>query len=429
MIAKRLAALVFSICVLLTGVLHAEVTREGQWPDTDPDVTLSVTNLPRTEALKRLAAAAKWSIVVEIPPGNPVDIHVKRQPASKVLELLLGDGHYVAKRDGDLISIQKAPDSVSPADAPPPPPPPPPPALPTPPTPPTPPAPAAPAGSRAIDSARGEDLFVTGGSTRIEKDQVVHDLMVMGGSAEVYGRVTGDVAVMGGSATLKPGSRVEGDLAAIGGSIEVEEGATVEGDVGTVGGRVRRDGKEHGGAIQLGKGELAAASVGSVLRDVGGAITRSALLFVFGAVLLALATRRMDAMQGEVATRPMRSFALGVVGMIVALIAFVALCITLVGIPIALCGLILAIIASYAGICAVLTTAGAALVRHRSQSPYVHLAVGCLAFLLLGAIPFLGGFVTFAVVLIGFGAMVATRGAGFFAKKPPSGDPYRAAAA
>lgn len=201
MIPKRLAALVFVLSTLISGAAHAEVTREGQWPDSDPEVTLSVTNLPRTEALKRLVEAAKWSVVAEIPPGNPVDIHVKKQPATKVLELLLSDGHYIAKRDGDLISIQKAPDQVSPADAAPPPPPPAPAtsAAPTPPTPPTPPAPAAPAGSRAIDSARGEDRFITGGSTRIEKDQVVQNLTVMGGSAEVYGRVTGDVAVMGGS--------------------------------------------------------------------------------------------------------------------------------------------------------------------------------------------------------------------------------------
>jgi hypothetical protein len=428
MIRRRIVVLVLALAALFTRAAFAEVTRTGEWPETDPEVTLSLSNQPRTDALKRLAEAAKWSIVVDIPTGNPVDIHVKKQPAQKVLELLLQDGHYVAKRDGDLISIQKAPDSVSPADAgvaatpePPPPPPPSPPAVASAPTP-------APAGSRAIDVRRGEDLFVTGGSTRVEKDQVVHDLVVMGGSAEVYGRVTGDVAVMGGSATIKSGAKVEGDLAAIGGSIDVEEGATVEGDVGTVGGRVRRDGKDTGGGIQLGKGELAAASVGSVLRDVGGAITRSALLFVFGAVLLALATRRMDAMQGEVATRPMRSFALGVVGVLVALVAFVALCITLIGIPIAVCGLLLAIVGAYAGICAVLTTVGAALVRHRSKSPYVHLAVGCVAFLLLGAIPFLGGFVTFAVVLIGFGSMVATRGAGVFAKKDTNG-PYRTAAA
>src|SRR5690242_12118317 len=116
MTPKRLVCLVLALCTLIAGTATAEVTREGDWSKANPDVTLSVTNLPRTEALKQLAQAAKWSIVVEIPPGNPVDIHVKKQPADKVLEILLSDGHYIAKRDGDLISIQKAPDSVSPAE-------------------------------------------------------------------------------------------------------------------------------------------------------------------------------------------------------------------------------------------------------------------------------------------------------------------------
>ncbi len=282
--------------------------------------------------------------------------------------------------------------------------------------------------SRA-ETRRGEDRVVTGGSTRVEADDVVHDLVVMGGSAEVLGTVTGDVTVMGGSAKLKNGAHVEGDIAVIGGSVNVEEGATVDGDVGTVGGRVKRGGKDSHSDIRLSNGEASTSGIGSVLRDIGGAMTRSALLFVFGAVLLALATGRMESMQGEVAARPMRSFALGIVGSIVFLIVFVALCVTLIGIPIAICALAVAVFGGYAGICAVLTTAGRALVEHKSKSPYVHLAVGCALFLLIGAIPFLGGFVTAAVVLIGLGSVVATRGAGFFRKKTPNGGPYRTAAA
>ncbi len=98
------------LLVFFASLASADVAREGEWPDDDPKVTLSVTNLSRSEALRRLADEAKWSVVVEIPPGNPVDVHVKDQPASKVLELLLSDGHYVAHRDGTLIDIHVATD-------------------------------------------------------------------------------------------------------------------------------------------------------------------------------------------------------------------------------------------------------------------------------------------------------------------------------
>jgi hypothetical protein len=125
----------------------------------------------------------------------------------------------------------------------------------------------------------------------------------------------------------------------------------------------------------------------------------------------------MERLRAEVATRPMRSFALGVVGSIAAVALFVVLCVTLVGIPVALIGGLVGIVAAYAGIAAVLTTAGEALLRHRTQSPYVHLAVGCALLLVVGAIPLVGGLVKAAVAFMGVGVLIATRGAGLFPPK------------
>ena len=160
-------------------------------------------------------------------------------------------------------------------------------------------------------------------------------------------------------------------------------------------------------------------------------MTRSALLFVFGAVLFALATRRMESLELEATSRPMRSFALGVVGLIVASLATVALCVTIVGIPLAIIAVLLGVFAGYAGVCAVLTAVGSALVRHKSDNVYVHLAVGCALFLVLGSLPYLGGLVTVALLFTSIGVVVATRGAGMFNPKngaPPPSTPYRTAA-
>ena len=75
-----------------------------------------------------------------------------------------------------------------------------------------------------------------------------------------------------------------------------------------------------------------------------------------------------------------------------------------------------------------LATAGGALVQHKTKNPYLHLAAGCALFMLISAIPYLGGFVTFAVVVICMGAVVATRGAGFLAgKNRRDSGPYRTA--
>src|SRR4029077_17215665 len=82
-----------------------EVRREGKWPESDPPVTLNLDGVARFEAVNKLAAAAGWSIVVNAPKGDPVTVHVSNQPAGKVLDLLLADGRYVARRDQSLIAI------------------------------------------------------------------------------------------------------------------------------------------------------------------------------------------------------------------------------------------------------------------------------------------------------------------------------------
>ncbi len=439
-----------ALCLALVAVrASAEVRHAGTWPDHEKKVTLSVDRMPRSQAIRELAKKAGWSVVVRSLPDEPVEVAVKNQPAGKVLDLLLADGHFVATRDGDLISI--APESAAaPAAS----------ATPAPSSAPA--APAASASAAAPSAAapapsataaaevaasstkpprRGHDRVVTGSSVRVAKGEVVHDLVVMGGSADVLGTVTGDLVVIGGSAHVHKGAHVYGDATAVGGSLTVDDGARIDGDAGVVGGNLHRKGDAKiGGKVRQNKLNISVGDGGShthgswlsrTARDVGGAMTRAALLFVFGAVLFALATRRMESLELEATARPMRSFALGVVGLIVATLATVALCVTIVGIPLAIIGVLLAVFAGYAGVCAVLTAVGSALVRHKSDNVYVHLAVGCAVFLVLGSLPYLGGFVTVALLFTSIGVVIATRGAGLFNPrngKPPS-TPYRTAAA
>jgi hypothetical protein len=112
---RRTAGRLLSCAAVLAGLLAlspealAKVKRTGTWPEAEKKVTLDVSRVPRDEAIKKLAEAAGWSVVVHAPQADPVDIHVKDQPADKVLELLLLDADYIATRDGTLLSIQRAP--------------------------------------------------------------------------------------------------------------------------------------------------------------------------------------------------------------------------------------------------------------------------------------------------------------------------------
>jgi hypothetical protein len=453
--ARALVASLFvASAALCPSLARADVRYDGDWDD-DKEVSLDLDRVPRNEAVKRVAQAAGWSLVFDAPSGDAIDVHVKEQPVEKVLNILLADGHnYVAKLDDSLLVIKR----VDGADAqavpippipaiPPIPPIPPIPAIPPiPPIPPVPPiAPSPPAAADAPE--HGNDRVVTGGSLRIEKNDVAGDVTVMGGNVDVFGKATGDVVAMGGSVRIHKGAHVFGDATAVGGTLSIEDGARVDGDVGVLGGVLRRgkdaeikgDVKAHGRGHRhrhRGRDQVDTEATDTkvehvstarrVVSEAGSKLTQTALLFVFGAVLLALGASRMESLKLQIATRPMRMFATGVLASLASVVLLIALCVTVIGIPFAIIGVLLGFVATCAGLVAGLETVGGALLGHKTKNPYVHLAFGCLLFMLLGAIPFVGNFVVVAAILVGIGSVAATRAAGLIPTKNRStGTPYR----
>ncbi|MCC6898590.1 MAG: hypothetical protein IT377_06425 [Polyangiaceae bacterium] len=156
-----------------------------------------------------------------------------------------------------------------------------------------------------------------------------------------------------------------------------------------------------------------------VAGDIGDAFSGSLVLFVLGLVLMALAGDRMERLEGEVAARPARSFALGLLGIVGAAVIGITLCVTVIGIPFALVGAMALALFTYAGVVAVLRTLGAALIQHRTPNRYLHLALGCVLFFLVGCVPWLGKYVTFAVLATGLGAVLGSKVAGLW--RPRSG--------
>ncbi len=449
---SRLAR-VARVATLVTAVLaiplaaDAAVRREGTWPASDKKVSFEFEGKP-SEGLKKLADEAGWSLVVSKgieASEHDVKIAVEAQPADAVLEALFAESDVVARRNGTLITIlparggaAEAAGAVDATKAV---------AVPTP--------PPAPSGVRTIPAAppvptvRGEDRNVIGDNLVVQEGEIVHTVTVTGGTAKIYGTVTGDLVVAGGSARIEKGARVVGNATVFGGSLKVESGARVDGDVGIVGGVLKREeGAVIGGKIVNNatehdesrvteaprdgdaattsddgqKRESGRSRLSSAVHSFGQSITNMSLLFVFGCVLLALGTRKMETLRVEAAAHPMKSFAWGIVGSLAALVALTAMCVTIVGIPFAALAALLGIFCVYASIAAVLTTAGAAVAGHKSSNPYVHLLVGCIGFLLLGVIPFVGGLVTLAVVMVAIGTLVSTRLAGTVAKRSPKPD-------
>jgi hypothetical protein len=125
----------------------------------------------------------------------------------------------------------------------------------------------------------------------------------------------------------------------------------------------------------------------------------------------------------------MRSAAVGLLGLIGSVLAIAVAAVTVIGLPVAMVGALAFIVAIFVGVTSALTVLGAAVSRHKTPNVYVHLAVGCLLFLVVGLIPIVGGLLQAGLIFAGFGGVVATRAAGLFKKRGSSAEsaglPYR----
>lgn len=297
-------------------------------------------------------------------------------------------------------------------------------------------APSPPSVVPAPGVSRDGDLVRIGSDVHVERDQVVDgDVFAIGGDIRVDGHVRGNVAATAGNVNLGATARVDGDVVCIVGELTEEDGAVVSGQRVTAmrgrgdRGERLRERLEH----RRWRGD----------RWDGGRIGFG-LSWTLFTVLVAWAMARFLRNRTRVAldmlhARPAASIAMGflmvllLVPSVVALaLAVAVLCITIIGIPLALMllptyGLLLALIGLWG------FTLGALVVGERLRpkvgSPWTietAAAAGAAtlggAFLLsgiLGAIPLFGwlggllwvvGFVAFGfLTLAGCGALLRSK--------------------
>jgi hypothetical protein len=107
-----------------------------------------------------------------------------------------------------------------------------------PPTPDSPTTPTLPGGGIAI--GKSGNIMRVGSDIHIERDQVVvGDVLAVGGDVTVDGHVEGDVVAMGGDVYLNSAARVDGDVVCLGGELHEEEGASIGGQRVTAVGKGR----------------------------------------------------------------------------------------------------------------------------------------------------------------------------------------------
>jgi hypothetical protein len=181
-------------------------------------------------------------------------------------------------------------------------------------------------GDRSGDVVRfGSDVHILAGQS------VRGDVVAMGGDVTVDGHVNGDVVAMGGDVSLGPSAYVEGQVVTFGGRLHEAPGSRVDGQRVSAGGFGRR--------------WMAWPVMGAVNSSIKIMISffQMLIMLLIAWGLTQLAPNRTRAALDSLKSEPLMSFGIGLLACALLIPSVVAmalvviiLCITIIGIPLAL---------------------------------------------------------------------------------------------
>jgi hypothetical protein len=280
----------------------------------------------------------------------------------------------------------------------------------------------------------GEDIEIGPG------EHLSGDVVAIGGDVTVAGKIDGDCVSIGGDVTLKEGAEVEGDVVCMGGTLTLGDSVQVGSDAVSLWGRLKASpsSKIFGHLSEVGVGRAFGPvgifnhhqEAGSRVLGFIGRIVWVLLLVGIGLLAFSLFPSRMRRLADTVQQRGLVTFLAGMAGWILWLPAAVLLCITLVGIPVAILLIVFTPIMALLGYVAVAEIVGKRVVERLNFVPASAakiMLVGVVALesaVLLGKflgligsflhylgmfLAVLGWSVIFVAVTMGFGAFLITR--------------------
>ena len=284
-------------------------------------------------------------------------------------------------------------------------------------------APPQPADTDRFYDIHSDEIKICGGVEVGYNTKVEGDAVAVGGSVKVLGWVTGDAVAFGGNLIIGPEGRIDGEAVTVGGTIERQPGAYVGGQQVHVGGI-------SGDLLRRLISESFGFAYTPPVRRGYDFWSRFVFFLVPGVLVSVVAVllfpKRMAVMASSLPLNPGRVAITGVVGMILAPGAAIAIlivgsitavvsAITLVG-PVVVLGALGAVYVLWAaavamGCAAVWLSLGKA-VLDRSGRTQVHPLVAALAGAVIlsvaGALPAVGVLVPLTVLVFGFGLALMT---------------------
>ena len=274
--------------------------------------------------------------------------------------------------------------------------------------------------SLAVESG---SIIRFGEPVEVKEGEVVDgDLLSFGGDVTVIGTVSGDVAIIGADLHLRPSGVIKGDIFTFGGSIHQQPGGEIRGQrVGVLPKNFRIYGPFPLLFNQL--ENLVAFGIPLLFFII--------ISFLFMTLAGFFVPRHIERIGETIETAPLRSLLLGFAALVAALPLFILLCITIIGIPVALIAQpIIYFAAGIMGFAGVSLFVGKKIRRGPgpdSESPLSKIFIGALIlegililawFLTLGGKAFaplfwlfylIGWIVFLAALMAGLGAVIWTR--------------------
>jgi len=233
--------------------------------------------------------------------------------------------------------------------------------------------------------------------------EVMHDAVAVMGDNTVNGRVHSNVVAIMGDINLGPKAEVDGDLVCVGGEVHRDPGAVVRGRVQmkTMGlgfnSEAITNWWDH--ALKIGRPLAIGAGLGWLWFVTGFSIAFYALL---GLVF----PRRICACGDKLVQEPGLVILSAVLATLALPVLFVLLCITIIGIPVALLVLPAScVVIAMFGKAAIYGLVGRKLTGERFH-PVVAVIIGAVLFVLLYLLPVIGLLLAFLVWFLGFGCAV-----------------------
>lgn len=263
-------------------------------------------------------------------------------------------------------------------------------------------------GTISINSNVSKDILAAGGTVTISGN-AGRDVFVGAGNIELNGRIGGNLTASGDSVVL--GGVVQGNANITATKLELKPGAEIKGDLiytSSSKAVIPNDAIVHGSIRQIVPKEPEKKTAEATLKDDVYSFLK---FFIVGALIVFFAPTKSGKISDAIVSSPLKSSLLGLALLFTAPFAAILLLVTIIGIPLAIIGIMVYILAIYvSGVFVGFAIGRMALeraqtYRNESLSMLLALFIGLVLLTIFQQLPVVGGLIGFLTIILGLGAM------------------------